>query len=68
MTRNLKPCGEIKYRDEIYRVWRETPDDSLWVSKPGDDKFGFGNYGGYKAKSEKEALDLAPQMLELAGF
>lgn len=68
MTRNLKLCGEVKYKGDVYRVWRETPDDSLWVSKPGDDKFGLGNYSNIKARSEKEALELAPKMLESAGF
>lgn len=28
----------------------------------------FGNDGGHKAKSEKEVLELVPQMLESAGL
>lgn len=68
MTRNLKPCGTIQYNNTVYSVYLEMPDNSVWVGKPSDETFGFGNYGNAKANTPKEALAVAYQMLEAQGI
>lgn len=64
---NRKFCGKIIYKNEEYGVFIENSTDLIWVNKTNDVTFGEENYGNYKARNEKEALELAPEMLENSG-
>jgi hypothetical protein len=64
MKRQLEFCGEISFQNEKYQVWLESPDGSVWVSKPSDKTFGFGNYNKFRASTRDEANQTAMKMLE----
>jgi hypothetical protein len=62
-----KFCGKILYKNEEYGVFIEGGTDFIWVNKTNDATFGKGNFGNYKARNEKEALELAHEMLKNSG-
>ena len=64
---NAKYCGTIKYKDTDYTVYLETGTDRVWVEKPSDDKFGSENYDNSTARNEKEAFEIAKEMLQNSG-
>lgn len=67
---NDKFCGKIDYNTKEYSVFWDIQTEIVSISRTNDEKFGIGAYSGsdrFKANNKIEALEVAKQMLEMAG-
>ena len=60
-------CGDIIYNSTKYGVFWDTFTKYVWVNSANDPILWKDSYGEFKASNEKQALQIAPSMLESAG-